>query len=181
MLFSKAGSPCGPSWRKLPRLKKYPHLAGIRCCQKVLRWVFLYLVCRCLRKFDKTKRTLFHSELFVTRTTGEDGHISYTFTDKLGQVVLERVMNGNAMNDTYYVYDANGNLKGLQQKDSEYCVQFAKFARRIAIYQWQHHQLRVRCRRREVKRNAPDGNSRRGNPHDQCNDSACSRTNIHDL
>jgi len=40
-------------------------------------------------------------ELFVTRTTGEDGHISYTFTDKQGQVVLERVMNGSAMNDTY--------------------------------------------------------------------------------
>ena len=50
-------------------------------------------------------------ELFVTKTTGEDGHISYTFTDKLGQVVLERVMNGSAMNDTYYVYDDFGDLR----------------------------------------------------------------------
>ena len=50
-------------------------------------------------------------ELFVTKTTGEDGHISYTFTDKLGQVVLERVMNGAVMNDTYYVYDDFGNLR----------------------------------------------------------------------
>ncbi len=50
-------------------------------------------------------------ELFVTKTTDEDGHISYTFTDKLGQVVLERVMNGSAMNDTYYVYDDFGNLR----------------------------------------------------------------------
>ena len=33
------------------------------------------------------------------------------FTDKLGQVVLERVMNGSAMNDTFYVYDDFGNLR----------------------------------------------------------------------
>ncbi|MEL7601329.1 MAG: DUF6443 domain-containing protein, partial [Proteiniphilum sp.] len=50
-------------------------------------------------------------ELFVTKTTDEDGHISYTFADKLGQVVLERVMNGSAMNDTYSVYDDFGNLR----------------------------------------------------------------------
>lgn len=50
-------------------------------------------------------------ELYVTKTTGEDGHVSYTFTDKLGQVVLERVMDGTVMNDTYYVYDDFGCLR----------------------------------------------------------------------
>ncbi len=50
-------------------------------------------------------------ELYVTKITGEDGLVSYTFTDKLGQVVLERVMNGTIMNDTYYVYDDFGNLR----------------------------------------------------------------------
>ena len=49
-------------------------------------------------------------ELSVTKTTGEDGHVTYIFTDKLGQVILERMMNGTKRNDTYYVYDEFGNL-----------------------------------------------------------------------
>ncbi|MDI9604181.1 MAG: DUF6443 domain-containing protein, partial [Bacteroidota bacterium] len=49
--------------------------------------------------------------LFVTRTADEDGNVSYTFTDKQGQVLLERVMNGSATNDTYRVHDDLGNLR----------------------------------------------------------------------
>ena len=50
-------------------------------------------------------------ELFVTQTTDEDGHTGYTFTDKLGQMLLQRVMNGTVAHDTYYVYDDFGNLR----------------------------------------------------------------------
>jgi RHS repeat-associated core domain len=52
-----------------------------------------------------------NKELFVTQTTDEDGLTSYTFTNKLGQTVLERMMDGAVMNDTYYVYDDFGNLR----------------------------------------------------------------------
>ncbi|MDO5665166.1 MAG: DUF6443 domain-containing protein [Bacteroidia bacterium] len=51
-----------------------------------------------------------NNELFVTKTTDEDLKISYTFTDKLGQTVLQRVMDGTP-HDTYFVYDDFGNLR----------------------------------------------------------------------
>ena len=49
-------------------------------------------------------------QLYVTKTTDEDGNLSYEFKDKLGQVILTRQMlNGSGL-DTYYVYDDFGNL-----------------------------------------------------------------------
>ena len=39
--------------------KRYPHLAGIRHRQKVLRRAFLCLLCRCLRELAQTERPLF--------------------------------------------------------------------------------------------------------------------------
>ena len=48
--------------------------------------------------------------LYITKTTDEDGNISYTFTDKQGRTVLTRQMNGTEQLDTYFVYDAKGNL-----------------------------------------------------------------------
>ena len=48
--------------------------------------------------------------LNVTRTTDEDGNVSYTFVDKIGRTLLERRMNGSEALDTYYVYDNYGNL-----------------------------------------------------------------------
>ena len=49
-------------------------------------------------------------ELYVTKTTDEDWNKSYSFTDKLGQLVLSRQMAGiDDMYDTYYVYDDFGN------------------------------------------------------------------------
>ncbi|KAA6302468.1 MAG: tRNA nuclease WapA [Candidatus Ordinivivax streblomastigis] len=48
-------------------------------------------------------------QLFVTKTTDEEGNVSYEFKDKLGQVVLQRQMNGTTKHDTYYVYDDFGN------------------------------------------------------------------------
>ena len=37
-------------------------------------------------------------------------NVSYTFTDKMGHVVLSRQMKGSETHDTYYVYDDKGNL-----------------------------------------------------------------------
>ena len=44
------------------------------------------------------------------KTTDEDGNASYIFTDKLGHTVLTRQMNGTEQLDTYFAYDAKGNL-----------------------------------------------------------------------
>jgi RHS repeat-associated protein len=52
-----------------------------------------------------------NNQLFVTKTTDEDNNISYEFKDKLGQVILQRQMNGNTKHDTYFVYDNFGNLR----------------------------------------------------------------------
>lgn len=50
------------------------------------------------------------ARLYVTRITDEQKNVSYTFTDKEGRVVLSRQINANVQHDTYYVYDAYGNL-----------------------------------------------------------------------
>ena len=49
-------------------------------------------------------------QLSVVKTTDEDLNASYTFTDKMGHVVLTRQMKGSETHDTYYVYDDKGNL-----------------------------------------------------------------------
>ena len=52
-----------------------------------------------------------NSKLYVTKVTDEDNRTTYEFKDKLGQVVLKRVMNGNEKQDTYFVYDDFGRLR----------------------------------------------------------------------
>ncbi len=56
-------------------------------------------------------------ELFVKRTEDEDCNVSLEFKDKLGRVVLSRQIEkeGNVpeVYDTYYIYDAWGNLAGV--------------------------------------------------------------------
>ena len=49
-------------------------------------------------------------QLSVVKTTDEDLNASYTFTDKMGHVVLTRQMKGSETHDTYYVYDDKSNL-----------------------------------------------------------------------
>lgn len=49
-------------------------------------------------------------QLYVTEVKDEDGHASYEFKDKLGQIVLTRQMEGSTAHDTYYVYNDFGNL-----------------------------------------------------------------------
>ena len=48
--------------------------------------------------------------LYVTKTTDEDGNVSYTFVDGEERTLLERRMNGTEQLDTYYVYDDYGRL-----------------------------------------------------------------------
>ena len=48
--------------------------------------------------------------LNVIKTTDEGNNVSYTFTDKLGRIVLTRQMNGTEAHDTCYVYNDKGNL-----------------------------------------------------------------------
>ena len=50
------------------------------------------------------------AQLFVTQITDEDGNVSYTFTDKLDRLLLERRMKGGEAHDTYYVYDRSNRL-----------------------------------------------------------------------
>lgn len=49
-------------------------------------------------------------QLRVTKVTGADGQVSYTFTDAKEQTVLVRAINGESYHDTYYIYDDRGNL-----------------------------------------------------------------------
>ena len=48
--------------------------------------------------------------LIVIKTTDVGNNVSYTFSDKLGRIVLIRQMNGTEAHDTYYVYNDKGNL-----------------------------------------------------------------------
>lgn len=50
-------------------------------------------------------------ELNVMRTTDEDSRVKYDFTDKAGQLILSRQMDGDSILNTYYVYDAKHNLR----------------------------------------------------------------------
>ena len=50
-------------------------------------------------------------QLYVTKTTDEDGHVVYEFKDKQGQLILNRQINNEQNYDTYYVYDDLGNLR----------------------------------------------------------------------
>ena len=55
--------------------------------------------------------TLPSGNLNVVKVTDEDGNVSLTFTDKLGRKALERTVDGERYQDTYYVYDDLGLLR----------------------------------------------------------------------
>lgn len=53
-------------------------------------------------------------ELYVTRLEDEEEkNITYEFTNKSGQVVLTRQLEGTTSYDTYYIYDSYGNLRAV--------------------------------------------------------------------
>ena len=77
--------------------------------------------------------------LQVVKTTDEDGKVGYTFTDKLGNVVLERRMNGTESLDTYNVYDDKGNLCIVLQpgyQDSTAADRLELYAFRYSYNDW---------------------------------------------
>ncbi|MCC8145871.1 MAG: DUF6443 domain-containing protein [Bacteroidales bacterium] len=51
-----------------------------------------------------------NGSLSVNELRDEDNNVSYEFTNKQGQLVLSRQINQNEKYDTYYLYDAFGNL-----------------------------------------------------------------------
>ena len=83
-------------------------------------------------------------ELYVQKTTDEDGNVAYTFTDKQGQLLLERRMDGSTPHDTYYVYDIYGNLCYVLQPMYQSEKSLEKYAFR---YQYDH---RNRCVRKTL-------------------------------
>ena len=72
--------------------------------------------------------------LQVVKATDEDGKVGYTFTDKLGKVVLERRMNGAEPLDTYYVYDDKGNLRFVLQPE----YQNSTAANKLELYAFRY-------------------------------------------
>jgi YD repeat-containing protein len=78
-------------------------------------------------------------QLFVVKSADEDGKAVYTFTDKLGQKVLERAVNGSEYLDTYYVYDNYGNLCFVLQPEYQTTADLSKYA-----FQYKYDNLK-RC------------------------------------
>ena len=83
-------------------------------------------------------------ELYVQKSTDEDGNVAYTFTDKQGQLLLERRMDGSTPHDTYYVYDIYGNLCYVLQPMYQSEKSLEKYAFQ---YQYDH---RNRCVRKTL-------------------------------
>ena len=83
-------------------------------------------------------------ELYVQKSTDEDGNVAYTFTDKQGQLLLERHMDGSTPHDTYYVYDIYGNLCSVLQPMYQSEKSLEKYAFQ---YQYDH---RNRCVRKTL-------------------------------
>lgn len=69
------------------------------------------------------------SELFVTRIEDEDSGVSFEFKDKLGQVILTRLVlhkgTSRTILDTYYVYDDFGNLVAVLPPEASAVFQAA--------------------------------------------------------
>ncbi len=90
------------------------------------------------------------NQLYVTKTSDEDGCVSYVFTDKLGRQVLLRHMKGSTCNDTYYVYDDFGLLRyvlpnctvGLTSTTVAYNISTLAIANYGYYYKYDH---RNRC------------------------------------
>lgn len=81
------------------------------------------------------------NQLYITKTTDEDEHVSYEFKDKQGTILLTRQIDNNIKHDTYYVYDDLGNLRyvlppELSAKASLSADDLKKYA---YIYQYDEH------------------------------------------
>ena len=96
----------GQSWQENGKAVKYAYLvnkaSGVLSCSR-------YRVEELDRDIKLTRSGNYTpGELTITQTTDEDGHITYTFSDFSGRLVLTRQMNGTIAHDTYIVYDDRG-------------------------------------------------------------------------
>ena len=78
--------------------------------------------------------------LQVVKTLDEDSKVSYTFTDKLGRTILQRVINGSESLDTYFVYDALGNLRFVLQPEYQDEASLDKYA-----FQYKYNKFNLCC------------------------------------
>lgn len=69
-----------------------------------------------------------NGQLFVEKVTDEDLNVTYTFTDKQGNVLLVRAMKGSEAHDTYYIYDDKGNLRFVLQPMYQTTADLDKYA-----------------------------------------------------
>lgn len=83
-------------------------------------------------------------QLYVTEMKDEEGNTSYTFKDKLEQVILTRQINGTDKLDTYYVYDDFGNLTFVLPP-------LASTAADLNLYSYQYiYDKRNRCYKKKL-------------------------------
>ena len=66
--------------------------------------------------------------LSVWKETDEDDRVRYTFTDRLGRILLIRRMSGSTQHDTYYVYDVQDNLRFVLQPQYQTSADLGKYA-----------------------------------------------------
>lgn len=76
-------------------------------------------------------------QLYVTKTTDEDGNISYKFTDKQERILLTRQMKGNDPHDTYYIYNDFGSLLFVLQPMYQENANLEQYAFQYKYDDWQ--------------------------------------------
>ena len=96
------------------------------------------LSCKLYNTSGASTGTYAAGRLHVVKTTDEDNHVSYTFTDKQGRTVLERRVNGTEYLDTYSVYDGFGNLVLVLQPEYQTTANLSLHAFR---YEYDHRNL----------------------------------------
>ena len=89
----------GQTWQENGKAVKYAYLvnkaSGVLSCS-------YYQVEELDRDIKLTRSGNYTpGELTITQVTDEDGHITYTFSDSSGRLVLTRQMNGTVAHDTY--------------------------------------------------------------------------------
>ena len=125
---------------------RYPDSIGIACCSVSRSVKRKYLLntasgvqsCKLYNTSGTSTGTYAAGRLHVVKTTDEDNHVSYTFTDKQGRTVLERRVNGTEYLDTYSVYDDFGNLVLVLQPEYQTTANLSLHAFR---YEYDHRNL----------------------------------------
>ena len=125
---------------------RYPDSIGIawRSASRSVRTEYLLNTasgvqsCKLYNTSGASTGTYAAGRLHVVKTTDEDNHVSYTFTDKQGRTVLERRVNGTEYLDTYSVYDDFGNLVLVLQPEYQTTANLSLHAFR---YEYDHRNL----------------------------------------